>query len=387
MQHSVLMRTLATLTAIAALLGCSGCGKQDAKAGDMRDMTTQQIVDEMGIGINLGNTYESCGDWIAQYGDDTPQAYATAWGSPVITQEIIQGYADAGFGVLRVPVAWSNMMADDGKYTIHADYLASVREVVDWAMADGMYVILNIHWDGGWFKNFPTDQENCMKKYVTIWEQLSAAFKDYDDHLMLESLNEEGGWNSLWNQWSGSTEGKEESYGLLNEMNQNFVDTVRASGGNNAQRHLLIAGYTTDIALTCDPLFQMPSDPAGRCAVSVHYYTPSTFAILEEDADWGKAQSTWGTEKEIAELQANLDLCKTTFVDQGVPVIIGEYGCPKKNKDAESVNRYITAVASEAAERGICPVLWDITDLHYNRTTCKMVDDALAAALREIATQ
>ncbi len=156
---------------------------------DMRDITTMELVRDMGIGINLGNTYDSFGDWIAQWGDGTPESYETAWGSPVITQEIIQGYADEGFGVLRIPVAWSNMMSED--YTISKEYLSTVCETVEWALDCDLYVILNLHYDGGWFSEFSTNRDECMKKYTRIWEQLAEAFQDYDDHLMFESLNEE----------------------------------------------------------------------------------------------------------------------------------------------------------------------------------------------------
>ena len=352
---------------------------------EMRDISTMELVRDMGIGINLGNTFESCGEWIDQWGDGTPNAYETAWGSPTLTKEMIQGYADAGFGVVRVPVAWSNMMSNDGSFKINPDYMARVQQVVDWILDEDMYVILNLHWDGGWLEKLPEDHENVMAKYSAIWEQVADNFSMYGDYLMFEAQNEELGWNSLWNQWSGSTNGKAESYGFVHEVNQTFVDIVRNSGGNNPKRHLLISGYNTDITLTCDSLFKMPDDPANRMALSVHYYTPAGFAILEEDADWAKASPTWGTEAEIAELERNMDALKTTFTDKGIPVIIGEYGCPKKNKEPESVRKFITSVCEASVSRnGICPVLWDITDLHYDRTTYKMTDEELGRQLLEI---
>lgn len=353
-----------------------------AKKADMRDITTMELVREMGIGINLGNTYDSFGDWIAQWGDGTPESYETAWGSPVITQEIIQGYADEGFGVLRVPVAWSNMMSED--YTISKEYLSAVRETVDWALNCDLYVILNLHYDNGWFSGFSTDREECMKKYTRIWKQLSEAFQDYDDHLMFESLNEEGCWADIWNHWSGEITGKEQAYSLLNDINQTFVDIMRSSSGNNPERHLLIAGYGTDIDMTCDELFEMPEDPENRCAVSVHYYTPSVFAILEEDADWGKVSSTWGTDADFEQLNHYMDKMKTTFIDKGIPVIVGEYGCPKKNKDEDSVRLFLTSVCKSAYDRQLCPILWDITGLHYNRDTCRLYDPQLRTAYHEI---
>lgn len=373
----ILSTTLAAVMAVSALPFSANAEEN----GEMRNITTVELVKDMGIGINLGNTYESCGDWIAQWGDGTPESYETAWGSPVITENIIKGYAEAGFDTLRIPVAWSNLMGDN--YTISPEYMAAVREVVDWTLEYDMYAIVNLHWDSGWFENFPTDKENCMAKYTRIWEQVCEEFENYGDYLIFESQNEELGWSSLWNRWGGP-EGKEESFALANEINQEFVNVVRSSGGNNPQRHLLISGYNTDIELTCDSLFKMPTDPANRMAVSVHYYTPAGFAILEEDADWGKASPTWGTDADFAELERNMDMMKTTFVDKGIPVIIGEYGCPKKNKEEESVRRFISSVCKAAYTRDMCPVLWDITDLHYDRTSCKMSDSELLKMMMDL---
>ena len=372
---------ITALICAGTMMFSSNCIVTSAES-DMRDMTTMEIVRDMGVGINLGNTFESCGDWIAQWGDGTPKSYETAWGSPKITQEMIQGYADEGFGVIRIPVAWSNMMGEN--YTISSEYLARVKQVVDWSLDTGMYVILNIHYDNGWWLDFPTKKDECMKKYTRVWEQLTDAFGDYDDKLMFESLNEEGGWDSVWNQWTGTEDQKKQSYALLNEINQKFVDIVRSSGKNNAERHLLIAGYKTDVALTCDPLFEMPEDSAGRCAVSVHYYTPSSFAILEEDADWAKMRSTWGTDEDFKELDNNMTMLKTTFIDNGIPVIIGEYGCPKKNKDADSVRLFLSSVCETAYENQLCPVLWDISELHYDRNNCKMYDEELKNSIMSV---
>lgn len=350
------------------------------KEETMSDKTTMEVVQEMGLGINLGNTFESCGSWIS---DSKVSNYETAWGSPIITKEMIQGYKDCGFGVLRVPVAWSNMMQEN--YTIHPDYFARVKEVVGWALESDLYVILNIHWDGGWFEGFADDaeRENCFNKYETMWTQIAGEFKDYSDKLIFESLNEEGGWESVWNRYSNQGD-KEKSFGILNDMNQKFVDIVRSSGGNNEKRHLLIAGYNTDVELTCDKAFKMPDDPAGRCAVSVHYYTPSTFAILEQDADWGKAQTEWGSERDIAELNKLMDMLKTTFVDNGVPVIIGEYGTSTSNKTPEMVRKYLSSVCEAGYTRGMCPVLWDITGVFYNRYAGGFNDQELLKALMDV---
>ncbi len=345
----------------------------------MRQISTMDLVREMGLGINLGNTLDTCNvTWIE---NPTVSSFETAWGSPIITKAMIQGYANSGFGVLRIPVSWSNLMGEN--YTIHPDYMARVKQIVDWTLETGMYAIVNIHYDGGWWSKFPTEKDECMRKYTRIWQQISETFAYYPDKLMFESLNEEGGWESLWNRWSGSTDGKAESFGLLNEINQKFVDTVRSSGGNNYGRHLLIAGYNTDVQLTCDPLFKMPYDYMYRCAVSVHYYTPSNFCIIEEDTDWATARSDWGNENDINELNYYMDLLKTTFIDKGVPVIIGEYGTTTGNKTPETVRLFISSVAKAAYSRRLCPVLWDTQNHFYDRNQCKFIDDAL---LRQIMT-
>ena len=147
---------------------------------------------------------------------------------------------------------------------------------------------------------------------------------------------------------------------------------------------MLIAGYNTDVDLTCDELYKMPADPENRCAVSVHYYTPSTFAILEKDASWGKAKTTWGSEADKKLLTKYMDMLKTTFVDKGIPVIIGEYGCSTKNKKAKYVNLYLSSVCKEAYSRGMLPVLWDITDVFYDRTTCTFKDKDLLDGLMAV---
>lgn len=347
------------------------------KEQTMREITTMELTREMGVGINLGNTFEAVTDTVWE----TPNRYAMSWGSPIIDQLMIQGYADEGFGVLRIPVAWSNMMSED--YTLGELYLQRVTEVVDWALDTGMYVILNIHWDGGWWSEFPNDKEECMIRYTRIWEQLTEAYKDYGDYLMFESLNEEGGWDSVWNRYS-NTGDKKASFGLLNEINQKFVDIVRASGGNNAKRHLLIAGYNTDFEMTSDELFLMPNDPENRCAVSVHYYTPPTFAILDKDASWGKARTTWGDEADIEELNKYFDIVKTRFIDNGVPVIVGEYGVSTSNKTPETIRNYLVSVTDAAYKRDMCPVLWDITGVFYNRYTCKMMDQELLSEMMAV---
>lgn len=348
--------------------------------GTMRDMTSYEVVLDMGLGWNLGNTFDACGDWIS----GGVSAHETAWGSPITARYMFEKLKEMGFRSVRIPVAWSNMMQEN--YTISVLWMDRVEEVVNYALDSGLYVVLNIHWDGGWILNFSTEYDETMKKYTRIWEQICERFRNYPDYLIFESMNEEGHFDDIWNRyaWNYKEEDKIRAYDILNSVNQKFVDIVRGSGGNNEFRHLLIAGYATDIDLTIDPAFKMPEDPAGRLMISVHYYTPSTFTILEEDADWGKSEYTWGTdEDDYQRIRDDFEKMKVHFMDKGYPVIIGEYGATKTNKDPDSVRNYITAVARTAYEMGMCPMLWDANG-HYNRLLGTFRDEQLLKNLQEI---
>ncbi|MCL1844808.1 MAG: glycoside hydrolase family 5 protein [Defluviitaleaceae bacterium] len=355
--------------------------------GTMRDMTSTEIVHDMGIGINLGNTLEATGAWI---NGTTVRDYETAWGSPVITEPLIRGYADAGFGAVRIPVAWSNLMGED--YTISPELLNRVEEVTRWVLLNDMYAVINIHWDGGWWDTFPTEPDATMRRFTRFWDQIAERFADYGDMLLFESANEELGWHSLWNPWGGTDEGKQESYDLVNLINQTFVDLVRASGGNNSERHLLIAGYHTDFTWTVDPLFLMPNDPANRVIAKVHYYTPFGFTHLEADEPWAAMRMDWGSDEDFAELNRYFDMVEHRFIDNGVPVIIGEFGSIRSERRYEgAVYRYIAAVTEAAFTRGMAPILWCITlgerperGLFFSRATYTMINPDLEARFREI---
>lgn len=334
---------------------------------------------QMGIGWNLGNTLEACGIQGSSVRD-----YETAWGNPVTTQAMIDGVKAAGFRSMRLPVAWSNLMGSKPDYAINKELMARVEQVARYGLDKGMYVIINIHWDGGWIHHFSTDYDECMRKYKAVWSQVADHFKKYSDHLIFESMNEEGSFDDLWNVYGGQPNHKAEAYQLLNKINQEFTDLVRAYGGNNRKRYLLIAGYGTDIGRTVDPAFEMPQDPARHSMVSVHYYSPPTFAILEKDASWGKAAYTWGTPTEIAAVKRDMLLLKPRFLDKGVPVIVGEFGCPTVNKDPESIVKYLSTVCDIAHSVGCVPMLWDAGNI-YNRQTCQFRIPRLGQALARIA--
>ena len=347
------------------------------------DLTTQALIQEMGLGINLGNTLEACGDWIAQWTSNRLQDYETAWGSPVVTEKMIAGYANAGFSSLRIPVHWSNKMLPND--VIYPELMTRVEQIVNWTIDNGMVAVINTHHENEWITKYP-DEPEAMKKFDAIWTQVSEHFRDYGDRLMFEPMNEVG-FDAIWTPWSGGATAKQQAFGYVNDLNQRFVDVVRASGGNNAKRHLLIEVYNTGLEYAYDPLFKMPNDPANRLAATVHYYTPAIFAILEEDADWGKARTTWGTTADYKELNDNMDNLKKNCVDKGIPIIVGEYAACGKNKTQEMKRLYAVAVTEAVYSRGMCPMLWDTPGDQYNRDTYKFNDPEFIKAFGAIKTK
>ena len=239
--------------------------------------TSLEMTRRMGNGINLGNTMEACdnsnhGGYIT---DDTVH-YETLWGQPVTTAEMVRGMKAAGFDTLRIPVAWMTNAThlNQGDYTISPAYLQRIREIVDYALEADMFVIVNDHWDGGWWGMFGSDteatRELAMEAYTGMWKQIGETFAEYDSRLIFESANEELGArfdenSALYCQDSIDNKlSEDERYALTNRVNQAFVDTIRGLGGNNAERFLLIAGFGTDIAKTFDSRFVMPKRRVRR---------------------------------------------------------------------------------------------------------------------------
>ena len=300
----------------------------------------------MGVGINIGNTLENTTAW------------ETGWGNPPITKDHIQLLAGLGFKVVRLPVAWDTY-AHDGR--IDAKKMAHVAEVVDWITSAGMFCVLNIHWDGGWIdsddkkrfaKTFHTFSPEAERKYQSYWSQIATYFVNRDEHLVFEALNEESNFDG-----AGS---EKQAHDMLGHVNQLFIDTVRGTGGNNAKRLLIIAGYNTDIVKTTSGNFVIPKDTIPhKILLSVHYYTPWPFAGMTEDASWGKMRQTWGTVADFAELNRLLDKMQVYSIKNDIPVFIGEFGVDVK-KDPDSRLRWMTAVAQGALARKMVPVLWEV---------------------------
>jgi endoglucanase len=302
----------------------------------------------MGFGVNIGNTLENNVTW------------ETGWGQPLITPDFINGMASRGIKTVRVPVAWDTY-AKDG--VIDADKMNRVKEVVSWIEAAGMYAIVNIHWDGGWiFNKNNADQyrltEDVQAKFASYWQQIATAFAEVGHRLILEGLNEEA------NFWVNGILNGTPDMAAVNTINQLFVTTVRAQGGYNATRALLIAGFATDINKTCVDSFAIPSDPAGagKLFLSIHYYDPSTFTMLDAPASWGSPSTTWGSDAERNALTRQFTKLGTFADKRRIPVIIGEFAVTRGRKvvrQSESRILWMQSVARESMSRGMVPVLWD----------------------------
>jgi endoglucanase len=299
----------------------------------------------MGTGVNIGNTLDNTKSW------------ETGWGNPRITKEYIESLKALGFSTVRVPVAW-NTYARDGR--IPADKLARVGEVVDWITAAGMFCVVNIHWDGGWIDSgnkarfaatYATFSAEAERKYRSYWNQIASYFAGKNERLLFEALNEETNFEG--------TGSRAQAYATLARVNQLFIETVRTSGGNNAKRLLVITGYATDIAKTTSGDYVLPTDSTPhRLLISVHYYTPWAFAGMDADAAGRKAQPTWGSADDVAELNRLFDVLQEFCTRNDLPAFIGEFGVTPR-KEAASRVRWMSAVAQAALSRKMVPVLWE----------------------------
>ncbi len=372
------MNKVLPLLLICALLPLAAAGETD---GALKRMTSLEFVRQMGAGYNLGNTLEATG---GKY--PSIARYETSWGNPATTRGMIEKIASLGFRSLRLPVAWSNLMAED--FTIHPDLMNRVEEITNWALEFGMTVVINIHWDGGWHDKFYDKYEWAMAKYEAIWTQVAERFKNHSHKVVFESFNEVA-WPKIFNPYgglAGVTEKARPAYDLLNQINQRFTDLVRASGGNNETRFLLIAGYNTDIELTNHPYFQMPADPAEHCMISVHYYHPWDFVGLEKDASYAPMRKTWGTPKDMLDLRRFLSMMKN-FTDKGYGVVLGEYSVAAgiDLKEKFSVHLWNTTVTRTALSMGICPMFWDNGYILFDRANMAFYDEELAQKLSDLA--
>lgn len=355
-----------------------GAAKTDD--GVMRkELTALELSQLMGNGINLGNTMEAYGR--ATLGVDQPvEKYETFWGQPVTTQEMISGMKASGFDSLRIPIAWTNMMDfESGDYTINEAYLDRVEEIINYARNEGMYVIINDHWDGSWWGMFGSKteatQKAAMDLYVSMWTQIANRYKDYSDYLIFEAANEELG-NRLNDTDIAKDSGAlsdDECYKMVTKINQTFVDTVRGTGGNNADRFLLIAGYNTDFDMTVDERYVMPTDTADhKLLLSVHYYRPDGYCMWDSIESWGAKTDYEAMNDDFAKL--------TKFTDQGYGIIIGEYGVLLTDVGGIKKNAqlYLENLLNNCDKYNFVPMLWDTNGM-YRKEEQKIISDKIMA--------
>lgn len=376
-----LMRCVSLAAAAALTLALAGCGKDTAPDAEETSAATEQVTEAevqasswdeldqnaitaaMGMGWNLGNQLEASSGGIPS---------ETAWGNPVITEELIKTVKEQGFNTVRIPVSYLRKIGDAPDYTIDEAWLDRVQEVVDYVISNDMFAIINIHGDGyytvdkSWLLCVDENQDEIKAKYEKVWEQIADRFKDYDEHLIFESMNEE----------FDNTYGKPNATGYenINAYNRIFVDTVRKTGSNNTKRWLLMPGWNTNIEYTAGNYgFVIPEDSlceadGKRIMISVHYYDPYNFTLDENmssaKTQWGKYAvenfDNWGQEDYVDSTFKKLNY---TFVSQGYPVVIGEMGVENKSHISDTFGefrRYWTEYVVKAAkDNGCVPVYWD----------------------------
>lgn len=318
------------------------------------DNEAMAFVKNMKIGWNLGNTFDAINDG---YVSDE-MSIESYWCGVKTTEDMIEMVHQAGFNTLRLPVSWHNHV--DESFTINTQWLDRVQQVVDWAIQRDMYVILNIHHDVYPAYMYPNSENYATaEKYVTaIWQQLAERFQSYDEHLIFESMNEPRLKDTAQEWWFNQDDPLcQDSADCINRLNQAFVDTVRASGGNNADRYLMIPGYcaSPDSVLNTD-YFHLPADTAdNKLIVSVHAYKPYDFALNTSGTDEFSATNT----SQYTEVVSFLSKLYKTYVANGIPVVVGEFGAVEKNANvadrAELYAYYLTA----ASARNIPCIIWD----------------------------
>ena len=350
----------------------------DVPPADM-NKTAMEVAQLMYPGWNLGNTLEG-GDsknlW-KNAGIETE----TVWQNAKTTQALIDAVKAAGFKSVRIPCSWvMGHITDAEKCTIDPAWMKRVKEVVDYCIKNDLYVIINQHWDGGWIEHdgftAATDVDATKAKLTKIWSQIANSFKNYDERLIFAGMNEPGVGGGDANAVLGTAD----LANRIAEYEQTFIEAVRATGGNNAKRVLIVQGPNTDIDkfVANNYMSKIHDSATDRLMVEVHFYDPYQFTDLSEDKDWGKYYLYWGKNNQGGDadrtadakynedyVEAQMEKMKTHFFDKGYPVLIGEFGANQRmaiGKDAlhdASVKDYYKAVVTSAINNGCVPVAWD----------------------------
>lgn len=325
--------------------------------------TAVQLAAKIKLGWNIGNTMEATGG-------------ETAWGNPKVTKALIDLVKANGFNAIRIPCSWNQNLANATTAQIRTEWLDRVKEVVQYCVDNDMYVIVNIHWDGGWLENNCTEaqKEANNAKQKAFWEQIATHLRGFDEHLLFAGANEPNVENAA-------------QMAVLTSYHQTFIDAVRSTGGKNAYRNLIVQGPSTDIEKTNKLMTTLPTDKvANRMMAEVHYYTPYQFCLMDKDANWGKMFYYWGanyhsttdvtrnpTWGEEADLDKFFVSMKTQFVDKGIPVILGEFGAIRRDLTGDALTLHLNSrayflkyVVKQAKANGLIPFYWDAGNLGVN---------------------
>ena len=353
------MKPFKKLTVLAVLIFCL-CSFLPGPLvlGADNTMTASQQVTAINAGWNLGNTLDSYGTWIT---DVNPNSVETAWGNPVTTQAMIQAVKDRGFNTIRIPVTWAQFT--DASGNVDPSWMQRVKTVVDWSLDAGLYVILNVHHDTGehgsdkvcWLIADTGTYDSVNSRFAGLWNSIAEEFKDYDNRLMFEGYNEMLDMN---NSWNAPTTG-DGALDAVNSFAQTFVDTVRATGGNNATRNLIVNTYVASADPTVLSGFVLPQDTVSDHLIcEVHAYTPYQFCSAEADGSYTSFDSN--CQSQIDNLMSSLSSFSGTI---GVPVIIGEFGVENQNNDSDRA-AYAAYYLQKATQNNIRCIWWDngITD-------------------------
>ncbi len=349
----------------------SGNIKYDAK----------QVAKLMYPGWNLGNTMEagsSTNSW-----KNVGVSTETVWQKTKTTKELINFIKAQGFKSVRIPCAWvMGHITDPNSCKIDPQWMARVKEIVNYCVDADLYVVLNQHWDGGWLEHDGftpnADVERKKQQLTDIWEQIALAFKDYDDHVIFAGLNEPSVGGAY--QDNGENIADDKLVSRLAEYEQAFINAVRATGGNNEYRVLVVQGPETNIDKTIKNNYfsKLADKHSGRLMMEVHFYDPYQFTMMPKDEGWGKMWYYWGkgntgsdasrnTSSKYTENYVNTQMnkMKTAFVDNGIPVIIGEFGAIQRFAIGQdpihdaSIKAWYAAVTSYAINNGCIPYAWD----------------------------
>ena len=314
------------------------------------------LLRDMKCGWNLGNTFDAFNGYTAH---DTGTGMETSWVGVRTNPVLIRTIKEAGFNTIRIPVSWHNHVDENDR--VDREWMDRVKEVAGWALDEGMYVIVNVHHDDDQRYLYPdtVHYERSAAYLSAIWKQMAEAFIDCDEHLILESMNEPRlvGTQYEWNWNSGSSECRLAAK-YINQLNQLFVDTVRATGGNNATRYLAVPAYAANPSNAANQAFQLPEDPAeNRIIVEVHAYTPYNFALNLNSPD-----RSFDLKKDVnkkSEITTFMTSLYSRFIRNGIPVLIDEFGAVDKDGNLQDRVNFTAWYVASASARGITCVWWD----------------------------